>query len=81
MKSRVGREAHNGVRRMQKRSREQHQISVFDVVLLARGRLWQWRVCDPAGKAVMQGRERTRAEARYRAEKALFLLLSAAKAR
>ncbi len=36
---------------------------------------WEWRVCDPAGKVLVSGREVSRPEARYQAARALFHLL------
>jgi hypothetical protein len=50
---------------------------MFDVVVLSRRRRWEWRVCDPKGKLVMQGWEPTRQQAKYKAYRALFLLLPA----
>jgi hypothetical protein len=48
----------------------------FDVVLKRRGRSrWRWAVCTAAGEVVMSGSECSRAGARYKAERALFLLL------
>jgi len=50
---------------------------MFEVELIERGRgRWEWRVCDRAGKAVMRGLEDSRVDAKYRGERALFLLLS-----
>jgi hypothetical protein len=52
---------------------------MFEFVLRKRGRTrWEWRVCNSAGRAIMHGWETSRAEARYKAERALFLLLLAA---
>jgi hypothetical protein len=49
---------------------------MFEVTLRKRRRTrWQWRVCDSAGREIMQGWELSRAEARYKGERALFLLL------
>ncbi|QOZ71711.1 hypothetical protein WN72_39510 [Bradyrhizobium arachidis] len=50
----------------------------YDIVLKqrARGR-WKWAVCGAGGEAVMSGSECSRAAARYKAERALFLLLCA----
>lgn len=49
---------------------------MFEVVLRRRGRTrWQWQVCDRAGRVIMQGFEDSRPAARYRGERALFLLL------
>ena len=49
--------------------------SVFEVVLTYRRRKWEWRVYDRLGKAILQGWERTRAEAKYQAERGIFLQL------
>jgi len=50
--------------------------AMFEVVLRRRGRTrWQWQVCDRAGKVIMDGFEDSRAAAKYRGERALFLLL------
>ena len=54
----------------------------FDVVLKRRGRSrWKWAVCTAAGEVVMSGSESSRAGARYKAERALFLLLCASRVR
>ena len=50
--------------------------AMFEVVLRKRGRTrWQWQVCDRAGKVIMEGFEDSRPAAKYRGERALFLLL------
>jgi hypothetical protein len=50
--------------------------AMFEVMLKKRGRTrWQWQVCDRAGKVIMQGFEDSRLAAKYRGERALFLLL------
>ena len=50
--------------------------AMFEVLLRRRGRTrWQWQVCDRAGKAIMQGFEDSRPGAKYRGNRALFLLL------
>jgi hypothetical protein len=54
---------------------------MFDMTLLKRSRGWEWRVCDSSGKTIMRGRESKRSKARYRAERALFLLLMTTPAR
>lgn len=41
---------------------------------LGRGR-WKWAVCGPDGEAIMWGSECSRAAARYKSERALFLVL------
>jgi len=51
---------------------------MFELTTRKRGRTrWEWRVCDCTGRAIMYGRESSRLAARYRAERALFLLLLA----
>jgi hypothetical protein len=45
-------------------------------VLAKRGRTrWEWRVCDRNGNVIMHGLEFTRAAAKYKGERALFLFL------
>ncbi|MEY9417983.1 hypothetical protein ABIF69_004425 [Bradyrhizobium japonicum] len=54
----------------------------YDIVLKQRGRgRWKWAVCGAGGEAVMSGCECSRTAARYKAERALFLLLSASASR
>ena len=49
---------------------------MFEVIVDKRSQSrWDWRVCDRAGRTVMSGRERTRNDAKYRGERALFQLL------
>ena len=48
---------------------------MFEVVLTYRRRKWEWQVCDRLGQAILLGLESTRAEAKYQAERGLFLLL------
>jgi len=51
---------------------------MFEVILRKRGRTrWEWRVCDSTGREIMQGWEMSRPAARYKGERALFLLLLA----
>jgi len=58
------------------RSRRNHPM--FEVTLRKRGRTrWEWRVCDSTGREIMQGWETSRPAARYKGERALFLLLLA----
>jgi hypothetical protein len=50
---------------------------MFEVVIIERGPThWEWQVCDRDGLQIMQGREKTRAEARYQGNRALFSLLA-----
>ena len=50
--------------------------AMFEVVLRRRGRTrWQWQVCDRAGRLIMQGFADSRPAAKYRGDRALFLLL------
>jgi hypothetical protein len=49
----------------------------FEFFVTQRSRRWKWRVCDSARNVLMEGRENSRPAARYRAERALFLLLLA----
>ncbi|AMA59431.1 hypothetical protein BCCGELA001_26280 [Bradyrhizobium sp. CCGE-LA001] len=50
----------------------------YDILLKPRGRgRWKWAVSSSTGEVVMSGSECSRAAARYKAERALFLLLSA----
>jgi len=53
------------------------QFPVFDVVLKKRGRAWRWCVSTTEGKLMMQGSENYRRAAKYKASRALFLLLCA----
>jgi hypothetical protein len=55
-----------------------HQFSVFDVVLNKRGRKWRWSICTAEGRVVMLGAEGSRSAARYKANRALFLMLLSA---
>jgi hypothetical protein len=51
--------------------------TMFEVVIIERGPThWEWQVCKNAGVQIMQGREKTRAEARYQGNRALFSLLA-----
>ena len=54
------------------------QLPVFELALTKRGRTWRWRVCTTEGAAVMQGSEGSRPAAKYKADRALFLLLLSA---
>jgi hypothetical protein len=53
-------------------------FSVFELIVDKRGRTWTWVVCTAEGDVVMQGTERSRAAAKYKADRALFLLLLSA---
>jgi hypothetical protein len=64
-------------------SREgEDRFAAFDIVVKRRGRSrWIWSVCTTGGRAVMCGSECSRGGARYKAERALFLLLCASASR
>lgn len=49
----------------------------FEAVIIRRRLRWDWSLRNRAGKTVMRGREKSRAEARYQSERALFLMLLA----
>jgi hypothetical protein len=50
---------------------------MLEVVVKKRGRSrWEWRVLDSSGNAVMGGWEDRRPAAKYRGERALFMLLA-----
>jgi hypothetical protein len=51
------------------------QLPVFELLLKKRGRVWRWSVCTTEGQLVMRGRESSRPAAKYKAERALFLML------
>jgi hypothetical protein len=51
---------------------------MFEVVIIKRKPAkWVWQVCDRTGAIVMHGWERTRRAAKYRGDRALFMLLAA----
>jgi hypothetical protein len=51
---------------------------MLEVVLAKRGRSrWEWRVCDSSGRTIMGGWENSRQAAKYRGDRALFMLLAA----
>jgi hypothetical protein len=54
------------------------QFQVFELVLKKRGRIWRWSVCTSEGAVVMEGSESSRPAAKYKAARALFLLLLSA---
>ena len=58
--------------------KEPDHFSVFEVTVERRGRTWKWFVCTNDGEIVMLGRECSRSACQYRANRALFLLLSSA---
>jgi hypothetical protein len=58
------------------------RFATFDIVLKQRGRgRWKWSVRTTDGHALMCGSECSRGGARYKAERALFLLLCASASR
>jgi hypothetical protein len=52
-----------------------YQLPIFETLLQKRGRVWRWSVCTAEGCVVMRGAESRRASARYKADRALFLML------
>ena len=52
-------------------------FNLFEFAIVPRRSRWEWCLRDRFGKVMMQGREKSRAAARYRSERALFLLLQA----
>ncbi|OKO69939.1 hypothetical protein [Bradyrhizobium sp. NAS96.2] len=58
------------------------RFAAFDIELKRRGRgRWKWSVCGTGGHAIMCGSECSQAAARYKAQRALFLLLCASASR
>jgi len=53
----------------------QLESPLFDIVITRRRLRWDWCLRDRTGKLMMCGREKSRAEARYQSERALFLML------
>ena len=54
-------------------------LAMFEVVITKRKPMkWEWEVHDRNGATVMRGWEHTRHAAKYRGDRALFLLLAAA---
>ena len=50
---------------------------MFEVVIIEHSPAdWEWQVCESDGVWVMQGRAKTRAEAKYQGNRALFILLA-----
>jgi hypothetical protein len=54
------------------------QFQVFEEVLEKQGQTWWWRVSTAEGQVVMGGSESSRPSAKYKADRALFLLLLSA---
>src|SRR5260370_34280275 len=54
------------------------QFPVFELNLTKRGRTWRWRISSTAGDVVMQESVRRRPAAKYRADRARFVLLLSA---
>ena len=52
-----------------------NQFPVFELLLKKRGRIWTWCVCTTEGQVVMYGKENSRPAAKYKADRALFLML------
>lgn len=62
--------------------KDNDQFANFDLLLKRRGRgRWKWSVSAASGEPVISGSECTRAGARYKAERALFLLMCASASR
>jgi hypothetical protein len=55
----------------------QLDTNLFDTAIAQKRLRWEWRLHDRSGRVVMRGREKSRAEARYQSNRALFLLLLA----
>jgi hypothetical protein len=51
--------------------------TMFEFAIIRRRLRWQWCLRDRSGRTVMGGREKSRAEARYQSERALFMMLLA----
>jgi hypothetical protein len=58
--------------------RDVDQFPVFELLVKKRGRIWRWSVCTTEGAVVMDGSESSRPAAKYKAARALFLLLLSA---
>ena len=58
--------------------RDVDQFPVFELVLKRRSRIWRWSVWTSEGAVVMEGSESSRPAAKYKAARALFLLLLSA---
>lgn len=57
------------------RSQMPDQFPVFERLLKKRSRVWRWCLCTTEGKVVMHGTESNRTAAKYKADRALFLML------
>ena len=56
---------------------EDTPLIMFEVVVIERGPTrWEWRVQDSDGVPIMNGQEKSRANARYQGYRALFSLLA-----
>ena len=52
--------------------------AMFELLIIKHSQTkWEWQVCDSKGNVRKQGFERNRKLAKYRGERALFLLLAA----
>jgi hypothetical protein len=52
------------------------EFPIFEVSpVQRRRRKWTWSICTSDGAVVVQGREASRPAAKYRADRALFMLL------
>jgi hypothetical protein len=49
--------------------------NLFEIAIAQKRMRWDWCVRNRSGKVMMQGREKSRAAARYQSGRALFLLL------
>ena len=49
---------------------------MLEFVVIKRRRNWDWQVHDQNGSMIARGREKTRPAARYRAYRALLMLLA-----
>lgn len=56
-------------------SQAQLECKLFEFAIAPKRSRWKWSVRDRLGRVIMQGREKSRAAARYQSERALFLLL------
>jgi len=56
-------------------SSHQLDFNLFEFAIVPKRSRWEWCLRDRAGNIVMKGREKSRPEARYQSERALFLML------